>query len=249
MKLTLEETRQIKVLLNQARSLANSMKTISLDESVPPLGRYSSFPQMALMYNDLAVQANRIIKTGGFYTFNTDIIPTWSNTVWPVGKAIFEQILLSVEMLCSTLAGHLDFIDDEFENLSNFISSRLRAAIFEKPEKEIEIQNAVETLLLGRGLSKGIDYDRESGKLEFSGREYIPDFVLPRMGLSIEVKLLKEGKRSKIIEEISADVTAYAKSYARQLFIVYDLGVIRDESEFRRDIENAGDIKVLIIKH
>ena len=31
----------------------------------------------------------------------------------------------------------------------------------------------IESLLLGRGLSKGSDYDRETGKFEFSGKEYI----------------------------------------------------------------------------
>lgn len=49
----------------------------------------------------------------------------------------------------------------------------LRTVIFDKPQKEIEVQNAIEALLLGRGLNKGIDYDRESGKSEFSGKEYI----------------------------------------------------------------------------
>lgn len=49
----------------------------------------------------------------------------------------------------------------------------LRTVIFDKPQKEIEVQNAIEALLLGRGLNKGIDYDRESGKFEFSGKEYI----------------------------------------------------------------------------
>ena len=38
--------------------------------------------------------------------------------------------------------------------------------------------------------------------------------------------------------------------YKRQLFVVYDLGVVRDEVEFKRDIENAkDDIKVIIVKH
>lgn len=49
----------------------------------------------------------------------------------------------------------------------------LRTVIFDKPQKEIEVQNAIEALLLGRGLNKGIDYDRESEKFEFSGKEYI----------------------------------------------------------------------------
>lgn len=51
--------------------------------------------------------------------------------------------------------------------------SMLRTVIFDKLQKEIEVQNAIEALLLGRGLNKGIDYDRESGKFEFSGKEYI----------------------------------------------------------------------------
>ena len=51
-------------------------------------------------------------------------------------------------------------------------------------------------------------------------------------------------------EEINADITAYNKEYKRQLFVIYDLGVIRDEIEFKRDIENSGDdIRVVIVKH
>lgn len=53
-----------------------------------------------------------------------------------------------------------------------------------------------------------------------------------------------------MIEEINADITAYNKEYKRQLFVIYDLGVIRDEIEFKRDIENSGDdIRVVIVKH
>ena len=120
---------------------------------------------------------------------------------------------------------------------------------FEKPQREVEVQNAIESLLLGRGLSKGSDYDRETGKFEFSGKEYIPDFIIPKLQLCIEVKLLRDGRKSKVIEEISADITAYAKQYERQLFVVYDLGVIQNEEEFRRDIENAGNVKLIIVKH
>ena len=99
-------------------------------------------------------------------------------------------------------------------------------------------------------MTKGIDYDRESGKFEFSGKEYIPDFILLKMNLCIEVKLLREGKKSRIIDEINADITAYSTKYERLMFVVFDLGDIRDEDEFRRDIENAGtDIKVIIVKY
>ena len=63
------------------------------------------------------------------------------------------------------------------------------------------------------------------------------------------MKLLRENRKSKVNEEISADITAYAKQYERQLFVVYDLGVIQNEEEFKRDIENAGNVKVIIVKY
>ena len=152
--------------------------------------------------------------------------------------------------MIALLEKEIDFIDDEYTNLENFIKTRLRSTIFSPPEKEKEVQNAIETLFVGKGWNKGIDYDRETGKFEFSGKEYIPDFIVPKLSLCIEVKLLKEGRKSKIIEEINADITAYDKEYKRQLFVVYDLGVIRDEIEFKRDIENAkDDIKAIIVKH
>lgn len=108
----------------------------------------------------------------------------------------------------------------------------------------------MESLFIGRGWSKGKDYDREAGKFNFSGREYIPDFIIPNLKLSIEVKLIRKGRKSKIIEEINADVSAYSKKYSKQMYIIYDLGEIRDEIEFRRDIELLDDdIRVLVIKH
>jgi hypothetical protein len=69
------------------------------------------------------------------------------------------------------------------------------------------------------------------------------------MSLCIEVKLLREGRKSRIIEEISADITAYKKVYQRQLYVIYDLGVIQNEVEFKRDIEMVDGIKVIIVKH
>lgn len=139
--------------------------------------------------------------------------------------------------------------DDAYAEISAFLQCRLRSTIFQRPDKELDVQNAIESLLIGRGMVKGIDYDRESGKIEFSGKEFIPDFVLPKPKACIEVKLLREGKKSSIIEEISADITAYKKQYERILFVVYDLGVIRDEVEFRHDIEMTDGVKVIVVKH
>ena len=249
-KNTLDKTKELKILLAQLKGFCDTLQDILHDKSTPEVGRYSSFRDMAHTYNDFAEHTKTLLQVSSLvYTFNVEQMPSWGDSVWPVQKKILEQVLVSAKMLCSSLEASADFADDEFDNLENFIQSRLRTVTFDKPQKEVEVQNAIESLLLGRGLSKGIDYDRETGKLEFSGKEYIPDFIIPKLRLCIEVKLLRENRKSKVIEEISADITAYNKQYERQLFVVYDLGYIQNEEEFRRDIENAGNIKVIIVKH
>ncbi len=249
-KNTLDETREIKVLISQIRAFCETIQDILHNADTAEIGRYSSYKDMACIYNDLAEQVKHVLKVSSMlYTFNIADIPGYGNAVWGVEKKILEQVLISAKMLLASLEGSIDFVDDEFDNIENFFSSRLRTVIFNKPDKEIEVQNAIESLLLGRGLSKGTDYDRESGKFEFSGKEYIPDFIISKLNLCIEVKLLRGGRKSKIIEEISSDITAYQKVYQRQLYIVYDLGVIQNEVEFKGDIEKFEGVRVIIIKH
>jgi len=205
---------------------------------------------MAFYYNDLADRAQKVIKFGSFYKLNTDDMKSWADTVWPITKSILESVLVSTCMLITTLESNIDFVEVEVDNIENFIKTKLRSVIFDVPTKEKEIQNGLETLLVGKGYGKGVDYDRETGKFNYSGREYIPDFILPKLRMCIEVKLLKDiSRKSKVIEEINADITAYKKEYENLLFVVYDNGVIRDEVEFCRDIESNEGVKILIIKH
>lgn len=246
----MEQTREMKVLISQIKAFCEIIHEVLGDAHTAEIGRYSCFKDMAVIYNDFTERAKNVLDVSTmFYTFNLDEIPSYGDSVWSTQKSILEQVLLSAKMLLSSLEESVDFIDDEFDNIENFLQSRIRTVIFQKPEREKEVQNAIEALLLGRGLAKGIDYDRESGKFEFSGKEYIPDFIIPKMSLCMEVKLLREGYKSRIIEEISADITAYKKVYERQIYIVYDLGVIQNEIEFKRDIEMVDGVKVIIVKH
>lgn len=246
---SLDRTKEIKLLIYQAKTLKENISRALNDSATAAHSRYVSFRTYADMYNNIANEAAKLFNVQ-FTSFNTKAMQGHMDTVWGIEKEIMEAVALYTDMLLTYLESTTDFAEDEFDNISNFIKSKLRPTIFAIPEKEVEIQNALEVLLIGRNLSKGIDYDRESGKFEFSGKEYIPDFILPKMNLCIEVKLLREGKRSQIIDEINADITAYSTKYERIMFVVYDLGVIRDEVEFCRDIENAGtNIEVIIVKH
>ena len=247
---SLEKNKEIKILILQIKSFCEVIQGILDGTNAIESGRYASFKDFAITYNDFAREARKLL--GGLHsikTFNIDVIPSWQDSLWPTQKRIMEQTLLDAKLLLSILEGSVDFVDDECNNIVDFLNAHVREVIFQKPEREKEVQNAIETLLLGRGLVKGIDFNRESGKILFSGKEYIPDFNLPKMGLCIEVKLLREGQKSRIIEEISADITAYSKEYDRQLYIVYDLGEIQNEVEFKNDIEKVDGVKMIVIKH
>lgn len=252
--LDIERKKQIKFLLLRCKSLKENMVRTLNDSSTNEAGRYSPFKAYAEEHSVLACEVCKTLdldlNTVRIPFYDTSKMKGWADTVWPHQKQIIDSLVVYTDTLIALLEKEIDFIDDEYTNLENFIKNRLRNTIFTPPDKEKEVQNAIETLFVGKGWNKGIDYDRETGKFTFSGKEYIPDFIVPKLNLCIEVKLLKEGRKSKIIEEINADITAYDKEYKRQLFVVYDLGVIRDEIEFKRDIENAkDDIKVVIVKH
>jgi hypothetical protein len=83
-----------------------------------------------------------------------------------------------------------------------------------------------------------------------SGKESVPDFIFPHLKLCLEVKLSKSSDKLRaIVDEINADIRAYGTLYERQLYVVYDLGTIRDEAEFKRHLETVPGVSVIIVKH
>ncbi|HBM4505170.1 TPA: hypothetical protein ACGXHM_001041 [Listeria monocytogenes] len=211
---------------------------------------YISCNDFVIHYQELAERAEPYINFNApYHSYNLEKSKSPGNMTGIEQKNVFESALFSTRMLMNILESYFDFADDETDNLVNLINKRFRMMFHEQPDNEKAVKNTFENLFVANNYNKGIDYDRETGKFNFSGREYIPDFVIPKLNLCIEVKIIKEkGKRSKIIEEINADITAYSKKYERILFDIYDLGVIRDELEFKRDIEASGDVSVIIIK-
>ena len=63
-------------------------------------------------------------------------------------------------------------------------------------------------------LQKGQDYDREVGRVKVSTKEVVPDFILLKLSLALEVKLIKTSTRVReVVDEINADIAAYSKVY------------------------------------
>lgn len=249
-KQTVNERKEMKILINQVKALIKTMERVIQDDNYD-MNKYSSCNDFMFTYQGLIDESLKYIKFSSLYqTYDIKNLKNSVEMIPAQQKKRFVSVLTSARLLLATLEGYFDFVDDEIDNLENLIYKRFRSLFRNVPNNEKEVQNMLENLFIANNYDKGIDYDRETGKFMFSGREYIPDFIIPKFSLCIEVKILKESsKKSKIIEEINADITAYTKLYDSLIFIVYDIGVIRDETEFKRDIEASGNIKVLIIKH
>jgi hypothetical protein len=214
------------------------------------LWKHAGFKQFARKYNELATIISKELELPPMLDFyNIDAIPGTADTVPFQRKEIFDGVYANLSLLKGFLEGQLGVVENETEALRDFFQARLRCAVLHEPQKELDIQDAVETLLIGRGLQKGVDYDREVGRVKISAKEVIPDFIVPHLSLAIEVKLIKTGVRVReAVDEINADIRAYSKKYRSLLFIVYDLGQIRDEIEFKQDLEDPGNVSVIIVK-
>lgn len=243
----------IKLLLRRAKNLSRQIENSLNDSHTQESARYTAYKIYIEQYEQLSKSAECVLMMPEgirFGHYDVKKIKGQFDTVWPLQKELMESVKINIDDVILMLESETSFVDENYDNLASFIECNLRKVIHAKPSKEKEVQDAVENLFIGKGMDKGVDYDRESGKFEFSGKEYIPDFIVKNNDICIEVKLVKEGKQSRIIDEINADITAYSTRYERLLFIVYDLGDIRDVDEFKKDIEAAKEnIKVLIIKH
>jgi hypothetical protein len=244
---------QLKQLLSNATALLEAMRysatTVSGESA--NIGRYSSYKTFLRKYNELVRQAAPLLANAAILDeFPLDKIKGSADTTWPQQKEYFDAAYSNTALLKSLVEGTIGYAEDETHNLSDFIQANLRRTVFATPVRETEIQNGVESLFVGRSMAKGIGYDRETGRVKASGKESIPDFIIPRLNLCLEVKLLKANSETKsLVDEINADIRVYATKYDRQLYVVYDLGIIRDEAEFKRDLESAPGVSVLIIKH
>lgn len=250
-KNTKENRKALKILIDQAKALEKTM-----DEILNKIGNnigfnYSSCNDFARHYQSIVEESTKYIKLPGIYnSYSVDKLKNVFDMTGIEQLILFQSVLSSTRLLIATLEGNYDYVEGELNNLENFINSKLRLMFNSIPTNEKDVQDNLERLFIGNNMNKGVDYDRETGKFNFSGREYIPDFVFPNLKCCLEVKLLKEKRqKSKIIEEINADITAYSKQYNEILFLVYDIGIINDIIEFKRDIESSGNIKVIIVKH
>lgn len=232
-------------------ALLRSMDAAGRGEGGPSdLWTYSAYRDFARKYNQVVLEIAKTTELPAVLdTYDVDQIAGNASTLPFQRKEIFDSVYTNASLLKALLEGKLGVVDDAIDALRDFLKARLRSALFSPPSGERDVQDAIETLLIGRGLQKGEDYDREVGRVKVSAKEVIPDFVFPKLQLALEVKLIVAGARVRVvIDEINADIRSYSKQYRSLLFIVHDLGFIRDEVEFRQDLEGPPNVSVVVVK-
>jgi hypothetical protein len=242
---------QLREFLQWTIALQRAMESSIRSADPAYLWKYAGFRDFARKYTQLIQTIVKVTSLPPVLdTYNMENMRGSMDTTHPQQKQLFDSVYANVSMLRAVLEGKIGVVEDETSALRDFFQARLRSAIFRIPELEREVQDAVEQLLIGRGMQKGQDYDREVGRVKVSAKEVVPDFIVPPLSLAIEVKLIKTPARVReAVDEINADIAAYAKNYRQLMFLVYDLGHIRDEVEFRHDLEKVGNTDVLVIKH
>src|SRR5579864_3339161 len=152
----MERKEQLRRMLSKVNALVEAMRySIS---SAPPndIWKYSSYKGFIRTYNDLAKEATPFLALGSqIYYFDTDKVASHGNTIASQQKGYFDQAHSNALMLKSLLEGELGYAEDETHKLTAFLQGNLRKAVYGTPEKEVEVQNSIETLLVGRGMAKG----------------------------------------------------------------------------------------------
>ncbi len=245
------DKKALKELLANTVSLQDAMKTIYRETDSSVLFSFSTYKVFMRKSNQIGGLVIKEIGTNVIFDmYDLTKTPDVGDTVHSMQKMYFDAVLANLALIRSSIENKLDIKNEEIFNLKNFFGTNLRKAVLKEPENEMYIQDTIEQLLIGKGLSKGIDYDREVGRIKVSIKEYKPDFIFPKLDLAFEIKISKTKAKSKeIVDEINADIQAYGKQYSLLFFLIYDMGTIRDEDEFKNDIDNSGNIQLLIVKH
>jgi hypothetical protein len=242
---------EFETIYNMAASAARNAERMCSQEGGSgnglPFQNYAGYPFYIDEYNRLLIitaQADPAVTTY-FQPINLGKNRNPADVIGPMWKSYAELAAVRLNSLASYLQSKLGLKQQEHEQIIDLINANLRRSIYSDPQHEREVQNALETIFNARAL----DFRREQDTVSYSTKRYIPDFTFNRISLAVEVKLCKAKDREKeMIAEINDDIIGYGGRYDRCLFVIYDLGFIRDTAQFSADIEENPNIHVLIVK-
>jgi hypothetical protein len=166
-----------------------------------------------------------------------------------MARGIFLSAIDEIERTNDISDVYKDKIEDEGNvliKLLNIINNKFRKFFRDEPNNEKDVQNLFENLLIASDFS----YSREKEHILYSSKTYIPDFILNDLNMAVEIKICNRNTREKeIISEINDDILAYSTKFKNIMFLVYDIGQIRDVELFKSSFASYENVVVVIIKH
>ncbi|MBS1196255.1 MAG: hypothetical protein H6R18_40 [Proteobacteria bacterium] len=212
---------------------------------------HSSFKTFMRKYVELVHATQGVMKVDApVDIYNLEKVPSAFDSTTIQQRIYFDEVYANLSILRAFIEANGGLNEVEADNILNFLRANLRKAIHAEPEQERDVQNAIENLLVGKGMQKGLAYDRETGRVKHAGKESIPDFVFHNEQMVLEVKFCnRQGKLAEIIDEMNADIVSYSTAYERVWFLVYDMGFIRDEDEIIQGLQQSEHVKCVVVKH
>ncbi len=141
---------------------------------------FSSFKTFMRKYNELVKLTSEIIKIKAPVDYyDIEKVPGPYDTVTIQQRVYFDEVYSNLLILKNFIEANSSIADDDALNILNFLKANLRKALHEEPSHEKQVQDSIENLLIGKGLQKGLNYDRETGRVKVAGKESIPDFIFP----------------------------------------------------------------------
>ena len=160
-----------------ANSLLDSMEQSIRAEPDSNMWKHTSYKTYAQKYNLLVQEVAKITNgTVLLDVYDLDKMPEFGDTIAIQQKNYFDSVHANLSILRAFLENKVGYKQDKILQIRDFLEANLRRASFKVPEKEVEVQNTIEQLLIGKGMEKGVDYDREVGRVKISIKEVVPDF-------------------------------------------------------------------------
>ena len=178
--MTTDDNQKLRQLLGMTAAVISSMDAALRGRTETDRTAWFSYKAFATRYMAIINQLPQDFPSLVILDqYDTGSMPEPSGSRPSYQRPIFEGVYTNLSILRSILENIIGTAGGERRALTDFFQSRLRAAMRERPEDEKAVQDTVEVLLVGRGLQKGQEYDRETGRVKMSSKESIPDFILP----------------------------------------------------------------------
>lgn len=240
----------LKILYNMVRATANSASSAlnSSNNSTHDFYDYGGYPIYIEQYNKYQQVTSELFGDEALALFPPLLPEAWVNPSEENGRmwrTHLENVAVRLFNLEVYLQSKLDDTEQRVQATIDLIEANLRPSIYDDPDKEKNVQDVLETIFRARSLP----FLREKVHIPYSSKTFVPDFTFDSLHLVVEAKLCnRDGREKAIIDEVNADILAYQTRYKSLIFVIYDLGFIRDVAQFKLDIEKNPDVYAIVVK-